>query len=261
MTSLCRNPTVLLLFLTASPLLHSHLFTNAASTSPPITRPQIKYVTGLGFEYDSEYDDPDNVEPEIRSTKKTSILHGDAQICQYNRCLEDQVPCATLSEETGCLCPGYSGMDKPPHAPRIQALLPISQGDNRGKIEVQWCAPSSMVSSYRVVIEGREEDALEFGNTLRRGLVDSLEVGTKVCVEAVNNAGHSAPSDFSCKRYDYPETSDHQVMTGVIVGGIVFLLLLIITAVIIWKHQKNKKAKRDSADGLGNPSYTTEGSR
>ncbi|CAG5990430.1 unnamed protein product [Menidia menidia] len=93
-----------------------------------------------------------------------------------------------------------SGSDEPPHAPRIRALLPATEGENTGEIQVQWCAPSSSVSSYKVVVEGREGDALEFGEAVRQGLVGALEVGTKVCVEAVNAAGPSSPSEFSCKR-------------------------------------------------------------
>ncbi|XP_029297618.1 LRRN4 C-terminal-like protein [Cottoperca gobio] len=256
MKSLYRNLAVLLLYLSASPLLHSHLFTHAASTSPPATRPRIIYMTGLDYE-DEEYLNNHNHSTEVVHSVKNTFLHQAPQLCQYDPCLENQEPCDQISAKTGCLCPGVSGADEPPHAPRIQVLLLISKGDNIGKIEVQWCAPSSVVSGYRVVIQGSE--ALEFGNVSRRGLVGSLEVGTMVCVEAVNSVGYSTPSDFSCKRYDSPKSSDHKLLAGVIGGGVALLLLLIITAVILWKHQMRKKAKRDSADGLGNPSYSTEG--
>ncbi|XP_074504784.1 uncharacterized protein LOC141775376 [Sebastes fasciatus] len=262
MTSLCRNLAVLLLFLTASPLLHSHLFTRAASTSPPVTRPRIIYMTALGSDddYEDDYGDEDhnpNHTPEVQDKVNTFLHQSPPQLCQYNPCSENEEPCEKISEKTGCLCPGVSGADVPPRAPRIQVLQPISGGDNRGKIEVQWCAPSSVVSGYRVVIEGSE--GLEFGGVSRRGFVESLVVGTKVCVEAVNSAGHSSPSEFSCKRYDLPESSDHKLLAGIIGGGVALLLLLIIAAVIFWQHQMRKKAKRDSADGLGNPSYSTEG--
>ncbi|XP_044061157.1 LRRN4 C-terminal-like protein [Siniperca chuatsi] len=259
MTSLCWNLALLLLF--ASPLLHSQLFTHAASTSPPVTRPRIIFLTGLGS--DDEYDDVDDLDnhsspPEKLYPVKTTLLQQAPQLCQYNPCLENQEPCTNLSAKTGCLCPGVSGADKPPQAPRIKVLLPVTEGDDIGKIEVQWCAPSSVVSGYRVVIEGNEGDAKEFGDVSRRGVVRSLEVGTKVCVEAVNNAGHSTPSEFSCKRYDPPKSSNGYTLAWVI-GGVVLLLFLIIAAVILWKYQMRQKAKRDSTDGLGNPSYSTEG--
>ncbi|KAM7389832.1 hypothetical protein PAMP_023786 [Pampus punctatissimus] len=260
MTSQHRNLALLLLFLSTSPLLHSPFFTHAVSTFRPITLPRIRFVTGLDSEdYDDDEDDHHSSPPEVLFNVETSIHHRELQPCKYNPCLEKQEPCSKLSGRTGCLCPGLSGADKPPHAPRIQGLLPVSDGDNRGKVEIQWCAPPSVVSRYRVVVEGREGDALEFGDALRRGLVGSLEVGTKVCVEAVNHAGHSTPSDFSCKRYDLPESSDQKLLAGVIGGGVALFLLLLIAAVILWKHRMYKKAKRNSTDGLGNPSYSTEG--
>ncbi|XP_035016534.1 leucine-rich repeat neuronal protein 4 [Hippoglossus stenolepis] len=257
MTSLYRN---LLFFLIASPLLHSHLFTHAATTSSPITRPRIIFIHGSDDDYNDDYNDDDNSSlSEVPPLVKISVLNTTPQFCKINPCLEDQEPCVQLSEKTGCLCPGISGADEPPHSPVIQAVLPVSKGDNRGKVEVQWCAPSSVVSRYRVVVEGGEGDALEFGNALRRGLVGSLEVGTKVCVEAMNSAGHSSPSEFSCTRYDPPKTSDHNLLVWIIGGGVALLLLIIITAVILWKQKICQKGKRDSTDGLGNPSYSTEG--
>lgn len=262
MTSLRRNLIVLLLFLNASPLLHFHLFIHAASTSPPVTRPRIIFMTHLsvGNDYDDdEYNEDISAPPEVLTPVKTTLLHRGTQLCQYNPCLENQEPCAQISANTGCLCPGISGADVRPHAPRIQVLQPVSEGEDRGKVEVQWCAPSSVVSTYRVVIQGGEGGALEFQAVSRRGLVGSLEAGTKVCVEAVNKAGHSIPSDFSCMRYDPPESSDHELLGAVIGGGVALLLLLIIVSVIFWKYQLCQRTKRDSADGLGNPSYSTEG--
>ncbi|XP_077388828.1 LRRN4 C-terminal-like protein [Festucalex cinctus] len=257
MTSLRRNPTALLLFLSAWPLLHSHLATDAASTVPPITRPRFTFITGLGadYDYDEEDDSTSKRPPEVVATTRTRSLQ--REICKFNPCLENQVPCAKLLAETGCLCPGISGADQTPHPPRLQSLVPILKGENRGNVEVKWCAPTSVVTQYRVVVEGKDGKATEFGEASRRGLVGSLEVGTKVCVEAVNKAGHSMPTEFSCMRYDPPSSSDYEVLAGIIGGGI--LLLLLISAVIFWRCHKKRNAKRDSADGLGNPSYSTEG--
>lgn len=242
--------------------MHSHLFTHAASTASPITRPRIIYMNGLGsVEDDYDEDDPDypSSPPELVSSVKTPLLRRDPQPCKYDPCLENQEPCAQLSKETGCVCPGMSGADKLPHAPVIQALLPVSEGEDRGKIEVQWCAPSSVVSLYRVTVEGSDGETLEFGDNSRRGVVGSLEVGTKVCVEAVNPAGQSAPSEFSCKRYSAPQSSDFSPFVLLIGGGVLLLLLLVIVAVILWRYKKCQKAKRDSTDGLGNPSYSRGG--
>ncbi|CAJ1058488.1 LRRN4 C-terminal-like protein [Xyrichtys novacula] len=254
MMSLHRNLTALLLFLCASPFLHSHLSTHAATTSRPATRPGIKF-TAFGPDYDEETPSPDVVSP-----RRTTILrHGPPQTCQYDSCSENQEPCQSLHEKYSCLCPGVSPADELPHAPRIRALNPISVGADRGKIEVQWCAPSSVVLKYRVAIEGSEGNTMEFKSVSRRGVISSLEVGTRVCVEAVNNAGSSSPTDFSCMRYDHSKSSDHKLLAGVIGGGVALLLILIIAAVILWKYRMHKKAKGDSSDGLGNPSYSTEG--
>ncbi|XP_051922675.1 leucine-rich repeat neuronal protein 4 [Hippocampus zosterae] len=255
MTPLRRNPTVLLLFLRAWPLLHSHLVTDAASTSPPITRPRFTFITGLGADYDEDYDEEDDSAskrpPDALATTRMQFLQ--RELCKFNPCLENQVPCAKLLAETGCLCPGISGVDQPPHSPRLQSMIPI----HKGEVEVKWCAPTSVVTQYRVVVEGKDGKTIQFGEDSRQGLVGSLEVGTKVCVEAVNKAGHSIPTEFSCMRYDPPSSSDYEVLVGIIGGGI--LLLVLISSVILWRCCKKRHAKRDSADGLGNPSYSTEG--
>ncbi|CAK6971980.1 leucine-rich repeat neuronal protein 4 [Scomber scombrus] len=249
MTPQHRN-LALLLFLSVSPLLHSHLFTHAASTSPPVT------LSRIFMDDDYDYEDENH---KTLTPVKIPVLNRDVKPCKLDPCSENQEPCPQLHAKTGCLCPGLSGPDEPPHAPRIKGLLQVKEGDNRGKVEIQWCAPSSVVTGYRVVVEGREGDALQFGKALRRSFLESLEAGTKVCVEAVNNAGHSMTSEFSCERVSRPASSDDKLLVGVIGGGIVLLLLLIIAAVILWKHHMHKKAKRDSNDGLRNPSYSTEG--
>ncbi|XP_077589565.1 LRRN4 C-terminal-like protein [Stigmatopora nigra] len=253
MERLRRNLTAFLLFLSAWPLLQVHLLTDASSTSPPVTRPRFKLFTGLDFDYDN--DEVSKRPPEVQATTRMKVLQG--EICKFNPCLENQVPCIKLLEETGCLCPGISGPDQFPQAPRLHALVPIRKGENGGKVEVKWCAPTSVVMKYRVVVEGQDGKAMEFGETFRGGLIGSLEIGTKVCVEAVNRAGHSTPTEFSCMRYDPPSSAaDYEVLTGVIGGGMV--LLLLISAVILWRCQKKRSAKKDSADGLGNPSYSKE---
>ncbi|XP_060903950.1 LRRN4 C-terminal-like protein [Labrus mixtus] len=250
MMSLYRNLTVLLLFLIAALLPSSHLLTHAASASPPVTRPRINYTSLDDYEDDIH---------EVFVKKTTAVKRGPPQLCKFDSCSENQEPCDVLEAKHGCLCPGVSRADVPPHAPRIQALLPINAGADSGKLEIKWCAPSSVVSGYKVVIEGSEGDTLEFRDAARRGVIKTVEVGTKVCVEAVNNAGSSTASDFSCMRFHHPESSDRKLLAGVIGGGVTLLLILILVAVIFWKYKTNKKAKGDSTDGLGNPTYSTEG--
>lgn len=255
MKSLCSNHMMLLLFLSTLPFFNSHLFTRAASTSAPVTQQQLVIMTlrGSNDDYGDEEDGNQSIPPAVHINP---VLHQEP--CQYNPCLEDQPPCAALSQQTGCLCPGVSGASKPPHAPRIHDLLPVKEGPDSGKVEVQWCAPSSVVTGYRLTIEGNGSPQT-FKDTKRRGLVGYLEVGTKVCVEAVNSAGYSSPSDFSCKRYEPLKTFDHRLMVGVLAGAAILLLLIVIGAVVFCKYRICHRTKRDSNDGLGNPSYSTEG--
>lgn len=251
---------MLLLFLSTLPFFNSLLFTRAASTSAPVTQQQLVIMTlrGSNDDYEEEEEEDGN-QSSPPAVNINPVLHQEPpQPCQYNPCLEDQPPCAALSEQTGCLCPGFSGASKPPHAPRIHDLLPVKEGPDSGKVEVQWCAPSSVVSGYRLTIEGNGSPQM-FKDTKRRGLVGYLEVGTKVCVEAVNSAGYSSPSDFSCQRYEPQKTFDHRLTVGVLAGAAIILLLIVIGAVVFCKYRICHRTKRDSNDGLGNPSYSTEG--
>lgn len=254
MASLCGNLAVLLIF--ASPVVHSQLHGPASTSLPPITRKKITFLTHLNFENpDNDYEDY-SLPPEVFPSAKSPRLYTEVA-CDYDPCLEDQESCDAMKAKTRCLCPGRSGANEPPHAPRIRALLPITEGKNTGKIEVQWCAPDSVVSNYKVIVEGNEEYE-QFGGEFRRGLVESLAVGTKVCVEAVNDAGSSSPSEFSCKRFERPDSSDQTLLAGVIGGGVTFILLLVIVAVVLCRKQMCQKTNRESVNGLGNPSYKIE---
>lgn len=258
MTSLGRNLTTLLLFLNLSPFL-LHLFTHANSVKPPVTRKKIIYMTGVDIE--SEYDNDDHSSPpEVVLPAKTTVLRRSQEFCDYNSCLENQEPCTQISSRTGCLCPGVSGPNQLPHAPRLKEFLTITEGEHIGSIEVHWCAPSSVVSKYRVVVERSNRPALDFSHVSRRGMVGSLEPGDKVCVEAVNNAGSSSPSEYSCSRYDRDaHVSDSKLLIGLIGGGVALLILLIVVPVILVKYKAYKKTKNGAGDGLGNPSFSTGG--
>ncbi|XP_056147230.1 leucine-rich repeat neuronal protein 4 [Lampris incognitus] len=268
MTSLCKNLAVLLLLVSsdsflrsASPYPRQLLFTHAASTSPPVTHKRIMFVMDVGDDddYDDDYSDGHSSPTSASPSKNHTPLLQDRKPCHYDSCEENHGPCEHLSAQTGCLCPGLSGDDIPPHPPRLKGLVPVSDGDSKEKVEIQWCAPSSVVSGYRVMVEGHSGGPLQFGEASRRGTVESLEVGAKVCVEAVNKAGHSMRSDFSCLRYNPSKSSRLELSAGVIAGGVAFLLLLFIAAFILWKRKMCQKATSDSAEGHRNPSYSTEG--
>uniref|UniRef100_A0A3P9PQA1 Leucine-rich repeat neuronal protein 4-like n=1 Tax=Poecilia reticulata TaxID=8081 RepID=A0A3P9PQA1_POERE len=214
MGSLCGNLAVLLLFL--SPLMHSHLFARASTSSPPITRKKIIIVEHFTVvNPNADYEDFSIVHEVVPSAKSPRLNSEVVNTpCEYNSCLENQEPCEMIKAREGCLCPG-------------------------------------------VTVEGSGND-LEFGDGARRATVGSLEVGTKVCVEAINKAGHSSYSDFSCKRYERPESLELQLLAGVIGGGIVLILLLIIVAVVLCRRKMCQKAQQESVSGLGNPSYKSE---
>lgn len=261
MTSLGRNLTTLLLFLNLSPLL-LHLLTHAATVQPPATRKKIIFMTGVDIEkeYDNYNEEDHSFPPEEVFPAKTTVLRRSREFCEYNSCLENQEPCAQISSRTGCLCPGVSGANLPPHAPRLKEFLTIAEGEHMGSIEVHWCAPSSVVSKYRVVVEKSDRPALVFSHGSRRGLVGSLEPGDKVCVLAVNNAGSSSPSEYSCSRYDHDaDASDSKLFIGLIGGGVALLVLVIIVAVILVKYKACGKMKNGTGNGLGNPSFSTGG--
>lgn len=254
MKSLHWNLRVLLFFLNASPLLHSILSAHAASTSSPISRRRINYVMSP-----KEDDETTTAPPVLQQPSNIPIVNGEPELCHYDPCLENQEPCLDLSERTRCLCPGISRDNVPPEAPRIHFLTPINHGKDQGKVEVQWCAPSSVVSKYRVMFQGVNRQPLEFQASARRGSVGQLDAGVKICVEAVNKAGHSVPTEFSCQRYDPLGSSDKSVLAGVIGGGVALILILIVVTVSIKKCKSCQKVKTNSADGLGNPSYNKEG--
>lgn len=246
---------MLLLFLNLSPLL-LHLFARAATVQPPVTRKKISTV-----DIASEYDDYDySTPPEVMFPAKTTLLRRSQEFCEYNPCLENQEPCAQTSSRTGCLCPGMSEANLPPRSPRLKDFSTVTEGEHIGSVEVHWCEPLSVVVKYRVVVEKSDKPALEFSHVSRRGLVGSLEPGDKVCVQAVNNAGSSSPSDYSCSRYEHDaHKSDHTLLVGVIGGGVALVALLIIVAVLLVKCKACKKMKDSAADGLGNPSFSTGG--
>ncbi|XP_010892670.1 LRRN4 C-terminal-like protein [Esox lucius] len=260
MMSFCWYSAALLLLLLTPDLLPTCLlFTHAVPTSSPVTHPKIQYNTEVGFNYDEDYnaeEDSSHSPPNYSKAASASTpLPSPLKPCDYHPCQDNQIPCSQLSSQIGCLCPGLSGEDKPPHSPQLQKLGPGADG----RAEIRWCAPSSVVSGYRVVIEHGKERPLHFGADSRSGVLGELEAGVKVCVEAINIAGISAHSELSCLRYDPEEATNLALRAGVIGGGLGFLLLLSLIALIFWRRQTCGRSGGDSAEGLGNPSYSRGG--
>ena len=252
---LYKSLAVLQLFLTLDPSLR---LTHAVSTPSPITRTGFQFVTAMD-DYDADY--PDGLSHPPSAAAPAGRTAAPRSLCRYDPCREDQPPCAELSARSGCLCPGLSGASQPPHPPRLQGLLPPGGGDRSdGGVVARWCAPSSVVTGYRVVVDGDRGAALEFPAQGRRGQVGVLEAGVEVCVEAVNRAGRSAASEVSCMRYQAPARLSGSGTVGLIGGGAAILLLLVVVALALHRRRRaRRKTTEDGAEGLGNPSYSAEG--
>lgn len=222
---------------------------NSTSPKPPVTQFPIRFVTGLG-DYDYKEDEEESKPPE-KSRPQDPSVKPIPQACDYNPCQDQQVPCAQLAMQNGCLCPGVTGPQQRPQPPSLEKI--VQEGSDT---VVTWCAPPSSVSSYRVVVDDGE--VLVFGERVRRAVVENLEAGMKVCVMAVNDAGTSSPLPSSCREYEPHGDGNLTLRAGVIGGGLGFILFLSLAALILWKFKTCQKSGSDR-EGLRNSSYSSEG--
>ncbi|XP_066574930.1 LRRN4 C-terminal-like protein [Amia ocellicauda] len=252
-----RRPVLLLLFLLtltgggwANPLAATG--GNVTKTPPGSTRGRILYVTGLRFT-DIDYEDPDQ---ESGGTPPAPTPDFNPQPCDYNRCHDNQTPCAQLREASGCLCPGLSGPQELPEAPFLQEVALQASG-----VRVHWCAPTSTVERYKVMVEGR--GPVEFGESTRTVVLEGLEVGGsyRVCVQAVNPAGSSPLTESSCSKFQVKPDTQVGLLVGLIAGAVLVLLSIAVGGYLLWRRRSRRKEVRGAAagEGLGNPTYTTDG--
>ncbi|XP_076024495.1 leucine-rich repeat neuronal protein 4 [Genypterus blacodes] len=180
----------------------------------------------------SDYEDLDDVD---MSKPVTPIVRvPDAmtrQRCNYNPCLENQTPCSVLAANTSCLCPGSTLYNVLPEAPKK-----VSVRWNGSEVVVQWCAPLSRVTAYRVTVGGREQ--ARFGQDRRSGGVGDINRSATVCVAAVSDAGVGKDS---CATYD---PKDHSLaLTAGLIGGALGFLLLFTLLFLLWRHMRQRKAE------------------
>ncbi|XP_031724983.1 leucine-rich repeat neuronal protein 4 [Anarrhichthys ocellatus] len=149
--------------------------------------------------------------------------------CDYNSCLDSQIPCAALATSTGCLCPGFTLHNKVPNTPTLKSV-----SWNGSEVVARWCAPHSYVTAYIVKVGGQERQ--RFRKDQRSGGLGDMDHNTEVCVVAVNDAGDS---ERSCLMYP-PRDSSLPLTAGLIGGALGFLLLLLL-AVLLWRHKKQRK--------------------
>ncbi|XP_023277128.1 leucine-rich repeat neuronal protein 4-like [Seriola lalandi dorsalis] len=174
-------------------------------------------------DYD-QFDDPTPNSP--NEVSPNGVIY---QRCKYDPCIEGQVSCAVLAASTRCLCPGATLYDVIPDTPSLRSV-----SWNGSQVVIKWCAPNSYVTGYVVTVKGQEWQ--KFGMAQRSGTLGDIEHIAKVCVVAVNDIG---ASNGSCMEYHPRDTS--LPLTAGLIGGALGFLLLLSLAVLLWRHQRQRK--------------------
>ncbi|XP_004770336.1 LRRN4 C-terminal-like protein [Mustela putorius furo] len=163
-------------------------------------------------------------------------------LCDYDSCRHLQVPCKELQRAgpRACLCPGLSSPAQPPAPPRLGEVHVVAED---GSAMVHWCAPSSPVHQYWLLLwEDREATwkGPPLNSTVRRAELKGLKPGGDyvVCVVAANGAGESSvpgtggeglegvggPTFGPCGRLAVPPRPVTLVHTAIGVGTVLALL-------------------------------------
>lgn len=137
----------------------------------------------------------DPPDPEEEDEDQTPLPPWPAIHCDYDRCRHLQVPCQELQRVSPvpCLCPGLSSPDKPPEPPRLGEVHIMAE---EGRALVHWCAPSSPVLQYWLLLwegSGSPQRGPSLNATVRRAELGGLKPGGNyvICVVASNKAGDS----------------------------------------------------------------------
>lgn len=176
----------------------------------------------------------DDKYPDITSapTPPHSTSTGPSERCDYNPCVENQIPCQQLKATRGCLCPGFTLADQAPLPPQVRSLA-----WNGSQVVVRWCAPYSDVDGYRATVGGVMWG--EFGTGQRSAGLGAVDDMTEVCLFALNAAGLSKAM---CQIYHYDGYSGRGLMlTLVLVGGALGLLLLLLPVILHWRRRRQRK--------------------
>lgn len=181
-------------------------------------------------DYSQYEDDVSTVSPRTQTPDG-----GNRKLCDYKPCLENQVPCAELADSTRCLCPGFTLHSEVPDEPDLRSV-----SWNGSEVVVQWCAPNSYVTAYRVTIGGQERK--KFGKDQRSGGVGTVDDISKVCLTAVNDTGES---QASCKMYQHRE--NRMSLRAALIGGALGLLLLILLLVLLLRRKRQRKEQASIA--------------
>ncbi|XP_034263909.2 LRRN4 C-terminal-like protein [Pantherophis guttatus] len=218
----------------------------------PLSGPE-KASPAASDDYDDYYEDYyDNFQTteSPRSVSPGSLT----PFCAYDRCKHLQVPCAELSRLSKCLCPGVTGPDVLPDAPRLRA---VHVSETRANLH--WCAPSSTVQKYHLKYQIPGEDFISgppLNNTVRVTVLSDLIPGTEylLCVVAANRAGFSPTDDGVrehglCRRVRTPA---HQMTYVYIAVGLASVVILGVVSVLLWRFyiRKAKPIQHGSLDNI-----------
>uniref|UniRef100_A0A8C4LS45 LRRN4 C-terminal like n=1 Tax=Equus asinus asinus TaxID=83772 RepID=A0A8C4LS45_EQUAS len=102
-----------------------------------------------------------------------------AVLCDYDRCRHLQLPCQELqrASPTPCLCPGLSSPALRPEQPRLGEVRVVAEA---GLAVVHWCAPSSPVQEYWLLLwegSGAPQKGPSLNSTVRRAELKGLKPG------------------------------------------------------------------------------------
>ncbi|KAK2911916.1 hypothetical protein Q8A67_004049 [Cirrhinus molitorella] len=230
----CGRPVFLLLLIKLLNL--SFVLSSSSSSSQNATGP--RFPPSRGSDYYSEYDDI-TIEPLSSSSTVSEVA---PSYCDYDLCVEHQQTCQQLLEATGCLCPGLSSGFTPPSPPHDLSLT-ISQDGKM--VEVTWCAPTSIVTHYIVWVKGNDkvmDRKVQVEERKRAAVLKDVEVGARICVEAVNKGGASTEDDRTCVTFEIENPNSGFALKMGIIGGVVGLILLLLLGLLLWRHKTWQKS-------------------
>ncbi|KAK7164768.1 hypothetical protein R3I94_003226 [Phoxinus phoxinus] len=196
----------------------------------------------------NDYSDYDETTTEPLSSSTSEVPELDH--CDYDMCVEQQQTCKELQRTavSPCLCPGLSPRDYPPSPPQLSY---ITQQDDKGVV-VHWCAPTSIVTHYIVLVKGKDkviDREIEVQEKKRETVLWDVAAGALVCVKAVNIAGDSKENKQSCATFE-PQHSDSGLALKLgIIGGVVGLVVLLILALLLWRHKTWRKSTARNETG------------
>ncbi|GCB84345.1 hypothetical protein scyTo_0024918, partial [Scyliorhinus torazame] len=216
--------------------------------------------------FDEDYDDDGDYDEE---TPGPTAEGGPLARCDYDPCVDMQVPCAELQRATSCLCPGVSGEDVIPEQPRLWEVARVSGSAAR----VHWCAPPSTVDGYRLTYgplgSPANASTQRLPSRARLFTLEGLTPGTgyRVCAVAYNRAGDSrlAEEDPPGPESGFGPCATFATMSGSaltlhISTAAVLLLLLVVACALLGcfcarRRRGAAAGPPEPSIGLQNPTY------